>query len=174
MTTTDRLATADADVGVARRDRRAGAETRYGRRALGAEPNVVLRGGVVDFSLEDLPAAVADRVRAATGQPQYLAIRRAGEWIVEALTDDRATVMRLDVREDGSIAERTDSFLLDTIEPVDAATDAIITAGPAHHRITVAVSHTFAERLASAMRSNVSHRHRGRGDGHHSASRRPS
>src|ERR1051326_4027346 len=97
----------------------------------------------MNFSLEDLPAAIADRVRAATGHPDFLAVRRAGEWVVEALTADRATVMRLQLREDGSVAERTDSFLVHSIESVESATDAIVSARVGDRTITVPVSEEF-------------------------------
>ena len=110
----------------------------------------------MEFSLEDLPEVLADRVRAATGQPRFLGVHRAGEWVVEALTGDRATVMRLDVRDDGSVSETTDSFDVDAIESIDATTDAVVTAGRAAHRITLPVSQAFAAALANAKRRSTS------------------
>jgi hypothetical protein len=108
----------------------------------------------VEFSLDDLPFVIAARVRAATGAPQYLTIRRAGEWVVEALTGDRVVVMRLDVNDDGAVREHTDSFLVHTIERIDTTPEATVTATSPEQTITIPVSTGFARMLVSARRSN--------------------
>ena len=108
----------------------------------------------MEFSLDDLPLVIADRVRAATGDPQFLAIRRAGEWVIEALTGERVVVMRLDVRDDGSVREHTDTFAAASIQTIDMTTDATLTVKTQSQIITVPVSNAFAELLLSARRGN--------------------
>jgi hypothetical protein len=108
----------------------------------------------VEFSLDDVPAAVADRIRAATGEPQYLAIRRAGEWVIEALTGDRVIVMRLDVQDDGSVREQTDTFLVQRIDRIDATAEATVTVETSERAFTVPISSEFARMLVSARRGN--------------------
>jgi hypothetical protein len=71
------------------------------------------------------------------------------------LTADRATVMRLHVREDGSVAERTDSFLVHAIQSVEPATDAVVSARVGDRTITVPVSEEFGAALASARRRDT-------------------
>lgn len=112
----------------------------------------------MDFSFEDLPDVVADRVRAATGEPQFLAVRRSGEWVIEALTGDRVTVMRVNVRDDGSVAENTETFLLGAIESVESATDAVVNARVGDRRVAIPVSEEFAALLASTKRREPSNR----------------
>ena len=108
----------------------------------------------MEFLLDDLPPAIAERVRAATGEPQFLTIRRAGEWVIEALTADQVIVMRLDARDDGSVREHTDTFAAASIQTIDVTTDATLTIRTQSHLFTVPVSNAFAERLLSARRGN--------------------
>jgi len=108
----------------------------------------------VEFSLSDVPDAVADRIRAATGEPQYLTIRRAGEWVIEALTGDRVVLMRVDVLEDGSVLEHTDSFVVHAIKRIDTAPEATVTAMTSGQPFTIPISTQFAQMLVSARRGN--------------------
>lgn len=105
--------------------------------------------GTMDFDLDDMPEELADRVRAATGRPDHLSVRHAGEWVVEALTGDRATVMRLALDEDGSVSEVASSFLLSAIEALDLGAEATVTVREAHQLVTLPVSDTFAQLLAA-------------------------
>lgn len=64
-----------------------------------------------------LPEHLQSRVRAATGEPEYRIIHEVPaegggveQYLVEAITGDRVTVMRLSLRPDGSVSETTDSF----------------------------------------------------------------
>lgn len=72
----------------------------------------------VVVALEDLPAEVASRVRAATAHARYRRIvrRRPGrggslEYRVDALAGDRGVHMVVGLRDDGSVAETTETFL---------------------------------------------------------------
>ena len=70
--------------------------------------------------LVDMPAELADRVRAATAHAEYRSIARGDEaWVVGAVTGDRVVLMELALRPDGSVAERTETFL---VSEVGAAT----------------------------------------------------
>ena len=71
-------------------------------------------------SIAELPDELSSRVLAATGEPGHLVIHRGGgqpdeadeHYLVEAITGDRVSVMRLSFRSDGSVSETTDSFLV--------------------------------------------------------------
>lgn len=67
--------------------------------------------------INDLPEDLRSRVRAATGEPEYRMVYElpaesggSTEYLVEAITGDRVTVMRLSLRPDGAVNETTDSF----------------------------------------------------------------
>jgi hypothetical protein len=103
----------------------------------------------MEFHLDDLPPELADRVRAATGQPGHLSIRHANEWVVEALTGDRVTVMRLALADDGSVAEETCSFLLSEIEALNLDAEGTVSLRQAHSVATLPISDDFAQLLAA-------------------------
>ena len=105
----------------------------------------------MEYTLDDLPEALAARVRAATGEPDHLVIHRAAEWLVEALTRDRVTLMRLEVGDDDSIAETTDSFLLPMIEAVDSTADATVSFRGPDGRRFAPISEAFAAVLTRAL-----------------------
>lgn len=101
----------------------------------------------MQFDLNDMPEELGARVRAATGHPDHLCIRHADEWVVEAVTGDRATVMRLTFNEDGSVSDTTSSFVLSAIEAVDLGPDATVTVWEANRVVTLPISADFAQLL---------------------------
>ena len=44
----------------------------------------------MEFSLDNVPRVVADRIRIAVCEPQFLTNRRPGEWLIEELNRDPA------------------------------------------------------------------------------------
>ncbi len=92
--------------------------------------------------LEDLPAELGSRVKAATAHAQYRHIDRRGrpsqeeeEYEVFALAGDRFVHMVLSLRPEGSVDESTETFLPDQIQRVSvqgerAIIEVIDAAGP--------------------------------------------
>lgn len=102
------------------------------------------------YDLDDMPDELAARVRAATGEPDHLWIRRTQEWVIEAVSGDRATVMRLALSESGSVAETTSSFVLGAIHAVDPGADATVTIRDRQQLVTLPISYEFAQVLGQS------------------------
>lgn len=109
-------------------------------------------------SLAQLPEELASRVRAATGEPAHLIIHQrsvepdAGQqYLVEALTDDRITVMHVSLERDDSVSEATESLTLgDVLEVVVVETGAELVVQTSSGQHAVPVSTDMASTVQAA------------------------
>lgn len=110
-------------------------------------------------SITELPDELSLRVLAATGDPGHLFIHREGaqpdeaeeHYLVEAITGDRVTVMRLSVRRDGSVSETTDSFLVgQVVDVMIGEKGAELAVAPPDVRRSVSVTPETAAAVRSA------------------------
>lgn len=117
--------------------------------------------------IAQLPEELASRVRAAAGQAGagYLLIhQRADEsdatgaqYLVEAITGDRITVMHLSSRPDASVAETTDSLVVsDVLEVMVDEGRAELTVMTPDGRRSVPVTPEMAEAVEHARGSRGS------------------
>lgn len=96
--------------------------------------------------MEGLPEELQSRILAATAHASHRGIRcrdphsdSGPSYTVEAVSGDRVTLMRLWLRPDGSVDERTDSFTARDIVQVDRAASELTVQGPGGTRsVTVA------------------------------------
>lgn len=110
-------------------------------------------------TIDQLPEELSARVRAATGKAGYLLIHERSEesdaleaqYLVEAITGDRVTVMQLALRRDASVSETTDSFLSSEIVDTSVAEErAELAVETPQGRRAVPVTPEMAEAVGNA------------------------
>lgn len=87
---------------------------------------------IADRTWDTLPPEILSRIMAATAHADVRLIRGAGaahrevaeeEWEVNSLANDRFVHMALGVRSDGSVAEATETFLINEVVHVSFDAD---------------------------------------------------
>lgn len=86
------------------------------------------------IALEDLDERLRSRILAAGARATSRSIRRSGDtFTVDARTGDRVVHQELTLRDDGSVAETSDSFVVDEVRRIaagDGVTVDVEVAGP--------------------------------------------
>lgn len=79
--------------------------------------------------LDQVDERLRDRVLAASGRADVMALYAAGEGlVVDALTGDRVVHMQLELRPDDSVAEATETFLVHQVLAVREGEDGLMVA----------------------------------------------
>ena len=110
------------------------------------------------LSLEDLHPELRSRVLAASGNAEHRAIERLqqdsapDEYVVLAMSGETIALMRLSLRDDGSVAEDTETFLVaDTTVLPDTGTTTIEVTTEGRTR-TFSIPSALGEVLISWLR----------------------